>query len=224
MFAKPLLSMLSMVCRINTGASHSVCCAPSLPRRGLQCGQGVHIMHNTQTGGKQLPQRRQRWQCSVQQQQCTQRQQQGLSPKCAVAAKPPCPAHAIMLPHRSTCIADPPPNTASLAPALTPAPTHRGSPSRRAPSPAGGGQQGEDQPACAPCNRHITLLTAQHTRRWATHLAFRPATRSTLQQPTCSTHPQIVVAAGLALGHAAVVGEGHVAGVDHVLNQGGPVI
>jgi len=183
-------------------------------------------MQNTQTGGKQLPQRRQRWQCSVKQQPSAQKGSStaGSRSKRAHCSQSNVPVHSGMLPHHLTCIADPHPNTAKLATALTPAPTRRGSPSLRAPSPAGGGQQGEDQPACAPCNRHITLLTAQHTRRWATHLAFRPATRSTLQQPTCSTHPQIVVAAGLALGHAAVVGEGHVAGVDHVLNQGGPVV
>ena len=41
---------------------------------------------------------------------------------------------------------------------------------------------------------------------------------------TPSPHLEVVVSAGLALGHAAVVGEGHVAGINHVLNQGGPVI
>lgn len=38
------------------------------------------------------------------------------------------------------------------------------------------------------------------------------------------SHLEVVVSAGLALGHAAVVGEGHMTGINHVLNQGGPVI
>ena len=34
----------------------------------------------------------------------------------------------------------------------------------------------------------------------------------------------VEVAAALALGDAAVVGEGHVPAVDHILNQGGPIV